>query len=32
MFYTGLGHPAEAYKDPNFLKHLLGGIQSVISD
>lgn len=26
-FYTGLGHVDEAYADPLFLKHLLGGIQ-----
>lgn len=26
-FYTGLGHVNESYKDPLFLKHLLGGIQ-----
>ncbi len=32
MFYTGLGHPKEAFIDTNFLMHLLGGIQSVISD
>jgi len=32
MFYTGLGHPKEAYKDANFLAHLLGGIQYVIAD
>lgn len=30
MFYTGLGHTIEAYKDPLFLKHLLGGIQYVL--
>ncbi len=29
MFYTGLGHPTEAYTDAVFLKHILGGIQSV---
>ena len=26
MFYTALGHTAESYADPLFLKHLLGGI------
>lgn len=26
QFYTALGHKAEYYKDPNFLKHLQGGI------
>jgi len=25
-FYTGLGHTNEAYDDPVFRKHLLGGI------
>ena len=25
-FYTGLGHTEEAYEDPDFQKHLLGGI------
>ncbi|MBT8285546.1 MAG: ThuA domain-containing protein [Flavobacteriaceae bacterium] len=25
-FYTGLGHTEEAYDDPDFQKHLLGGI------
>lgn len=29
MFYTGLGHTKEAYANPYFLKHLLGGIQYV---
>lgn len=29
-FYTGLGHEADAYSDPMFLKHLLGGIQYAI--
>jgi len=27
VFYTGLGHTAEAYSDEMFLKHLLGGIK-----
>ena len=26
-FYTGLGHTDEAFEDPNFRKHLLGGLQ-----
>mgnify|MGYP006396097025 CR=1 FL=1 len=30
MFYTGLGHTIEAYQDPLFLRHLLGGIQYVL--
>ena len=30
MFYTGLGHPKEAYSDPHFLAHILGGIQYVL--
>ncbi|WP_331346742.1 ThuA domain-containing protein [Cellvibrio sp. UBA7661] len=25
-FYTGMGHSAEVYSNPDFLKHLLGGI------
>ncbi|WP_374165521.1 ThuA domain-containing protein [Arcticibacter sp. MXS-1] len=25
-FYTGLGHTSESYREPMFLKHLLGGI------
>jgi len=25
-FYTGMGHTKESYTDPNFKKHLLGGI------
>ncbi len=28
-FYTGMGHTEESFKDPRFLKHLLGGIQYV---
>lgn len=27
QFYTALGHKSEYYKDPTFLKHVLGGIQ-----
>jgi type 1 glutamine amidotransferase len=26
VFYTALGHAAEAYEDPDFRAHLLGGI------
>ncbi|MFH8389554.1 MULTISPECIES: ThuA domain-containing protein [unclassified Streptomyces] len=26
VFYTALGHTAEAYEDPHFRRHLLGGI------
>ncbi|KAA5538842.1 PKD domain-containing protein [Adhaeribacter rhizoryzae] len=29
-FYTGLGHTDESYVEPQFLKHLLGGIQYAI--
>ena len=25
-FYTALGHRTESYTEPNYLKHLLGGI------
>lgn len=31
-FYTALGHTAESYKEENFLKHLLGGIQYAMGD
>jgi cytochrome c len=31
-FYTELGHTDEAYSDPQYLKHLLGGIQYAIGD
>jgi hypothetical protein len=31
-FYTELGHTAESYSDPIYLKHLLGGIQYAIGD
>ncbi|RVU02135.1 c-type cytochrome [Mucilaginibacter limnophilus] len=31
-FYTELGHTDESYKDPLYLKHLLGGIQYAIGD
>lgn len=30
IFYTALGHTIEDYTDPLFLKHLNGGIQSVL--
>jgi type 1 glutamine amidotransferase len=26
-FYTGLGHTEAAYDDPDFQKHLMGGIR-----
>ena len=29
-FYTGLGHTAESYADPQYLDHLAGGIQYAI--
>ncbi|MGC4037310.1 MAG: ThuA domain-containing protein [Chitinophagaceae bacterium] len=31
-FYTEMGHTDESYSEPNYLKHLLGGIQYVIGD
>lgn len=31
-FYTALGHTKESYSEPNYLKHLLGGIQYAIGD
>ncbi|MFZ9661649.1 MAG: ThuA domain-containing protein, partial [Chitinophagaceae bacterium] len=31
-FYTGLGHTDESYKEENFLKHLIGGINWVLAD
>lgn len=31
-WYTGLGHTDESYKEPLFLKHLLGGIQYAIGE
>ncbi|EDM35542.1 transcriptional regulator, Crp/Fnr family protein [Pedobacter sp. BAL39] len=31
-FYTGLGHTDESYKEPEFIKHLLGGITYAIGD
>lgn len=32
MFYTGLGHTSESYSNEKFLKHILGGIQSVMNN
>ena len=26
MFYTGLGHTNESYQEPNFVKHVMGGL------
>jgi len=31
-FYTEMGHTDESYSDPQYLKHLLGGIQYAIGD
>ena len=31
-FYTELGHTKESYTEPNYLKHILGGIQYAIGD
>lgn len=31
-FYTEMGHTDETYKNPNFLSHLLGGIDYAIGD
>jgi type 1 glutamine amidotransferase len=31
-FYTELGHTEESYKEENFLKHILGGIEYAIGD
>ncbi len=31
-FYTGLGHTKETYQEPQFLQHLLGGIQYAIGN
>lgn len=31
-FYTELGHTDESFAEPNYLKHLLGGIQYAIGD
>ncbi|MDF2478593.1 MAG: Crp/Fnr family transcriptional regulator [Sphingobacterium sp.] len=30
VFYTGLGHTEESYDEPEFQKHLIGGILSVL--
>ena len=30
-FYTNFGHPNETFAEPVFLKHLLGGLQSVMA-
>lgn len=30
MFYTGLGHTPESYDEPDFQKHLLGGILYIL--
>jgi type 1 glutamine amidotransferase len=32
VFYTSLGHKIEYYSDPNFRKHLLGGIRWVLGE
>jgi glucose/arabinose dehydrogenase/cytochrome c551/c552 len=31
-WYTALGHTSESYTEPNFLKHLLGGIKYAMDD
>ncbi len=31
-WYTALGHTSESYTEPNFLKHLLGGIKYAMAD
>jgi len=31
-WYTELGHTPESYTDPNFLKHILGGIEYAMGD
>lgn len=31
-FYTEMGHTKESYTEPNYLKHLLGGIQYAMGD
>lgn len=31
-FYTGMGHTDESYSNPDFLKHLLGGIKYAIGN
>lgn len=32
VFYTGLGHTPESYSDPQFLEHVLQGIQYAVGD
>lgn len=32
VFYTGMGHRKETFREPLFLQHLLGGIQYAIGD
>ncbi len=32
QFYTALGHHPEHYSDPNYIKHVLGGIEWAIGD
>lgn len=32
VFYTELGHTEESYTEPNYLKHILGGIQYVMGE
>jgi type 1 glutamine amidotransferase len=32
QFYTALGHKIEYYSDPNYVKHLLGGILWVLGE
>lgn len=32
VFYTGGGHTSESYEEPQFLEHLLGGIQYVLEN
>jgi type 1 glutamine amidotransferase len=32
QFYTALGHDSKHYQDPNFLKHLLGGIKWAMNE
>ena len=30
VFYTAMGHTEESYSDPNFMKHLAGGLNWVL--
>ena len=32
IFYTGLGHTVEGYSEPDFLKHLTGGLLFILED